>query len=148
MAADRLWLRPAGLLSGAAAATALAEGLALPLAAAGLAFPLVEILGRWPDGGVTTALVPVAQLREWSKQGAAALAGRIDQQLERLAMPRPAWTGLALERLLLMGIVKVTPDSFSDGGEFMAADPAIRQGPGPLAEGAGHIPIRRRSNPS
>ncbi len=136
IAADRLWLRPAGLLSGAAAATALAEGLALPLAASGLAFPLVEMLGRWPDGGVTTALVPVAQLREWSKQGAAALAGRIDQQLERLAMPRPAWAGLALERPLLMGIVNVTPDSFSDGGEFMAADQAIRQGRALLDEGA------------
>jgi len=134
IAADHLWLRPAGLLSGAAGATALAEGLAVPLAASGLAFPLAEILGRRPDGGVTTALVPVAQLRDWSKRGAA--AERIAQQLERLAMPRPAWAGLALERPLLMGIVNVTPDSFSDGGEFMAADQAIRHGRALLDEGA------------
>src|SRR5258708_15555269 len=52
IAADRLWLRPAGLLSGAAAATALAPGLSLPLAASRLALPLVATLCRLPDGRV------------------------------------------------------------------------------------------------
>ncbi len=38
----------------------------------------------------------------------------------------------------LMGIVNVTPDSFSDGGRFIAADAAIEHGRELLAEGA-HI---------
>ncbi|MCB0887935.1 MAG: dihydropteroate synthase, partial [Nocardioidaceae bacterium] len=29
---------------------------------------------------------------------------------------------------VLMGVVNVTPDSFSDGGRFAAADAAIAQG--------------------
>jgi dihydropteroate synthase len=36
----------------------------------------------------------------------------------------------------LMGIVNVTPDSFSDGGLFLAADRAVAHGRGLVAEGA------------
>ncbi|HET7594938.1 MAG TPA: dihydropteroate synthase [Stellaceae bacterium] len=136
IAADRLWLRPAGLLSGAPAAAAVAAGLALPLAGAGLAFSLVEILVRRPEDDVATALVPVAALRDWARKGAAGLAPRIEQQLERLTVARPDWAGLPLARPLVMGIVNVTPDSFSDGGDFFAADQAIRHGRALLEEGA------------
>ena len=34
----------------------------------------------------------------------------------------------ALDRTLVMGVVNVTPDSFSDGGNFFASDAAIAQG--------------------
>lgn len=36
--------------------------------------------------------------------------------------------GLQLDRTLVMGVVNVTPDSFSDGGHFLSADAAIAQG--------------------
>jgi dihydropteroate synthase len=39
---------------------------------------------------------------------------------------------------LVMGVLNVTPDSFSDGGEFLAADKAIQRGLQMAAEGA-HI---------
>ena len=35
---------------------------------------------------------------------------------------------LQLERTLVMGVVNVTPDSFSDGGQFLSPDAAIAQG--------------------
>ena len=136
VAPQHVWLRPAGLMSGAPAAAAIAAGLALPLAGAGLAFPVVEILGRRPDDGIAAACTPVAALRQWSARGAAGLAERIDRQLERLAAPRPDWAGLSLARPLVMGIVNVTPDSFSDGGDFLAADQAIRHGRALIDEGA------------
>jgi dihydropteroate synthase len=136
VAPEHLWLRPAGLLSGAAAAMAVVAGQAAPLATSGLAFSLVEILGRGPDETVLTALAPVAALRDAARAAVPGLAARIDQQLGRLATPRSAWAGLSLERPLLMGIVNVTPDSFSDGGDFAAADQAIRHGRALLDEGA------------
>src|SRR6185312_13692700 len=136
VAPQHVWLRPAGLMSGAPAAAAIAAGLALPLAGAGLAFPVVEILGRRPDDGIAAACTPMAALRQWSARGAAGLAERIDRQLERLAAPRPDWAGLSLARPLVMGIVNVTPDSFSDGGDFLAADQAIRHGRALIDEGA------------
>jgi dihydropteroate synthase len=40
------------------------------------------------------------------------------------------------ERTLVMGIVNVTPDSFSDGGMFLGADDAIRHGARLVDEGA------------
>jgi len=40
------------------------------------------------------------------------------------------------EGFRLMGIVNVTPDSFSDGGGFMQADAAIEHGRSLIAQGA------------
>src|SRR5205809_8049465 len=39
---------------------------------------------------------------------------------------------------LIMGVLNVTPDSFSDGGEFLSTDKAIERGLRMAAEGA-HI---------
>jgi dihydropteroate synthase len=43
---------------------------------------------------------------------------------------------LSLERPLIMGVVNVTPDSFSDGGEFYATDAAIAHAQRLIEEGA------------
>jgi dihydropteroate synthase len=40
------------------------------------------------------------------------------------------------ERTLLMGVVNVTPDSFSDGGRFLQVDEAVKQGLQLAADGA------------
>lgn len=46
---------------------------------------------------------------------------------DRLSAPRPAFGGLAMDRPQIMGILNVTPDSFSDGGRFLAPDAAVGQ---------------------
>jgi dihydropteroate synthase len=48
---------------------------------------------------------------------------------------------LPLDRPLIMGIVNVTPDSFSDGGRFASVDSAIAHGKALLAEGADILDI-------
>ena len=45
------------------------------------------------------------------------------------------------ERTLIMGIVNVTPDSFSDGGEFFETDRAVEHALAMLAEGADILDI-------
>ncbi len=132
--AERLWLRPVGLLSGAAAAAARAKG-ALPLAGSGLAFSMVEILVRRHHGEVATALGSLTQVRRWAEHGSA-VATRVESQLELLSAPRAPWAGLPLDRPLLMGIVNVTPDSFSDGGDFATAESAVAHGRALLQAGA------------
>ncbi len=47
--------------------------------------------------------------------------------LARLSCPRSAIAGLTLERPRVMGILNVTPDSFSDGGKFLDPDAARAQ---------------------
>jgi len=45
------------------------------------------------------------------------------------------------ERTLLMGVLNVTPDSFSDGGKFFSADHAVAHAEQMMAEGADVIDI-------
>ncbi len=45
------------------------------------------------------------------------------------------------ERTLVMGILNVTPDSFSDGGEFLEVDVAVRHGVQMAADGADVIDV-------
>lgn len=48
---------------------------------------------------------------------------------------------LSLEKTLVMAILNVTPDSFSDGGKFYSIDDALRQTEKYIAEGADIIDI-------
>lgn len=52
---------------------------------------------------------------------------------------------LSLERPLIMGIVNVTPDSFSDGGRFFDRDRAIAQARALIEEGADLLDIGAES---
>jgi dihydropteroate synthase len=55
-----------------------------------------------------------------------------------------AWSGYTLElgrQTCIMGVVNVTPDSFSDGGKFFDCDTAVAQGVKLAAEGAAIIDI-------
>lgn len=46
------------------------------------------------------------------------------------------FAGLSLDRPRIMGIINVTPDSFSDGGETLVTEDAVRRGRAMLAAGA------------
>ncbi|HUW79706.1 MAG TPA: dihydropteroate synthase [Acidocella sp.] len=52
-----------------------------------------------------------------------------------------SWAGLPLNRPLVMGILNVTPDSFSDGGKHDTRDAAIAAGAAMFAAGADIIDI-------
>jgi len=47
----------------------------------------------------------------------------------------------ALDRCLVMGVLNVTPDSFSDGGQWLDADRAIRHGLDMAAQGADLVDV-------
>ncbi len=97
---------PVGLLNGEAATAALAAGIAWPLADTGLAFTHVEKIDV--ENGDVAGVVPATELT--------------DTERAPFVSPRAPFAGLALHRPLIMGIVNVTSDSFSDGGDH--ADPA------------------------
>ena len=61
--------------------------------------------------------------------------------LARHEAPRPPLAGLSLDRPRLMGIVNVTPDSFSDGGAFSSAQAAVDHALQLEAEGADILDI-------
>jgi len=51
------------------------------------------------------------------------------------------FAGLGLDRPRLMGVVNVTPDSFSDGGEALRADAAVARGRALIDDGADIIDV-------
>ncbi len=59
----------------------------------------------------------------------------------RLSAPRPAIAGLDFARANVMGILNVTPDSFSDGGKNPSASAALQQARGMAEAGADIIDI-------
>ena len=61
--------------------------------------------------------------------------------LDRVSAPRATICGLPPARPLLMGVVNVTPDSFSDGGFLQDAYAAVRHGLALVAAGADILDI-------
>ncbi|MEM1353134.1 MAG: dihydropteroate synthase [Pseudomonadota bacterium] len=60
---------------------------------------------------------------------------------DRLVMPRPAIAGLSFDTPKLMGILNVTPDSFSDGGLHFQAEAALAGTRDMIAQGADLIDV-------
>ncbi len=124
--ARRLHLMPAGVMVGGAAAAAAEAGQGYALAGGPLVFTACAVLLR-EDDHVLEAVAPVPAVREWSQAAGAPVADHVAALLENLSAAR-RFAGFACDRPLLMGVVNVTPDSFSDGGRFLDADAAIGQG--------------------
>src|SRR5450755_4651495 len=78
--AEALWLRPLGLLRGAAAQAMIASGDAVPLAGGTLGFTLVEALAL-RDGTLLSAAATIAALRRWAAGQGVAVAERVAAQL-------------------------------------------------------------------
>lgn len=74
-------------------------------------------------------------------EAAAALYPEAANAIERVAAPRAPVAGLTLDRPRVMGVLNVTPDSFSDGGLHQAADRAVRHGLEMADQGADLIDI-------
>src|ERR1700719_1834107 len=105
ISADRLWLRPLGVISGRAAAASIAE------------------------------------LEVWIAGAGARFAQRVRDQLALLSAPRQPWAGFDLDRPILMGVLNVTPDSFSDGGQWFDTERAVAHGRALLTAGADIIDV-------
>jgi dihydropteroate synthase len=135
----RFRLCPEEILSGAVARDALERGRALPLAGGPLAFAAAEILERRADGGATSHYLTIAELKDWAARSG--VATEIEATLETLSAPRAPWAGFAPDRPVLMGILNVTPDSFSDGGAFYDPSRALDHGRAMMEAGADIVDV-------
>jgi len=139
--ADRLWLRPLGLISGRAAAEAIASGHARPLTGPSLAFTLIAALGFGSDRRLISVTASIAELEAWTAGAGARFGQRVREQFALLSAPRPLWAGFDLDRPIVMGVLNVTPDSFSDGGEWFNTARAVAYGRALLTAGADIIDV-------
>src|SRR5688572_15419330 len=130
-----LYIRPVGIYAarfGDDAAEPQEVWGGLPLGGGPLAFSALEVLERSP-GGTERRTIGLGDLfeRDWGRDTMAA-----SDLLEQIRAPRPRLAGLSLDRPRIMGIVNVTPDSFSDGGDHASAEAAIAHGLKLAEEGA------------
>ncbi|WP_119269464.1 dihydropteroate synthase [Taklimakanibacter deserti] len=119
-----LYLRPLSLLYGPDARRAVGarEGGALG-GSDFIAFTQVELIER-AGGRIARRVVSYKDAQAHS------------EKLRCIEARRPDFAGLALGRPKLMGIINVTPDSFSDGGRLAGPDDAIAHGRRLAEEGA------------
>ena len=114
------YFRPTGLLSGSVARRAVEDGAALPLVGGPLAFSLVEVIER-DAGRIARRIQPANAV--------------LERVAPHCSAPGPL-DGLELEPTVVMGIVNVTPDSFSDGGAYLDTGRAIAHAQALIAAGA------------
>ena len=124
---DSVYLVASGILSGAVAKTAVESGAARWLAGGPLAFTACAVLRRTAEGR-QTEMRSVADLQSCRLRDDARLAAAVEARLEDIAAARAPFAGLSMDRPRLMGVVNVTPDSFSDGGRYASRDAAIAHG--------------------
>ena len=120
---DALRCRPLGISTRQASVPG-----ALALAGGPLAFSACEAIYRGDDGRIARTAVSAAEFMERSIAERWVSATEAWTLLDRLSAPRLAFCGLTFERPRIMGVVNVTPDSFSDGGDRFDPDQAYAAG--------------------
>jgi dihydropteroate synthase len=138
--AVQVYLSPLGVIAGAAARCGIDGGWALPLGDDGAAFTACEIWQRGA-GGTRRDVLAAGELARWLERQPADVREQTTRWCDRLAAPSSWPAGLPERRPLIMGVVNVTPDSFSDGGRFLEPAAAIAQGLRLHAEGADIVDI-------
>ncbi|HLF58724.1 MAG TPA: dihydropteroate synthase [Alphaproteobacteria bacterium] len=141
-----LYVRPAALVSGPEARAVVAGGRGMRLAGGDLAFLLCELIARADDGGRASIVAPADCLFDWCREARGPLAHRVRDRFAALTRPRAPFAGVPLAagcgaKVAIMGIVNVTPDSFSDGGRHLDVNAAIAHGAAMLEAGAQIIDI-------
>lgn len=136
---DTMRLVPEGLVGGPAARAAVNAGTALWLAGGPLAFTRVRLLWRTEAGPADEIGFGLNDLRAWADRTDSATT--LDAALARLTDPRPDILNFDHPRPKIVGVLNVTPDSFSDGGQFESTDAAINHGISMIDDGADMIDI-------
>ena len=127
-----IYLRPLGLFPAALHSNAKEVWGGLPLAGGWLDFSALEVIER-NGARVDRFIAGLGEFleRDWGRRTLNA-----SDMFEALRAPRHRLAGLSLDRPRIMGIVNVTPDSFSDGGRHFDASAAVAHGLQLAADGA------------
>ena len=139
----RTYIRPTGIIQSPSLGEEESFFGGLPLTGDGsLYYTAVEIYERVGDGQLQRRTCGLSEL--WEKDFGVD-GSEVSEVLERISDPRSRICGLGFDRPIIMGIVNVTPDSFSDGGRFLDAQAAIAHALRLEDEGADIIDIGAES---
>ena len=120
-------LLPRGLVNGDLAESLIDNGQAFRLCGRALGFSAVEIVIR-SGSNIKRHTCSVTAFDPWRHVLNGHLKDHVAERLDALAAPRAPFAGLTMDRTRIMGIINVTPDSFSDGGDHATHDAALSHG--------------------
>lgn len=137
-----LYVRPVGFVSAAWADNT----STFDYQSSGLRFAGFVLYNRTPDGAVGQRYMTGEGFRAARSSLPTHAVDQIDGQLARLAAPLKSLVlkderTIPFTRPLVMGVLNVTPDSFSDGGDFLDSGKAVRHARAMVAAGADIIDI-------
>lgn len=139
----KVYLRPVGLLPNAL----LEDQACLSFGGSGMAFSGAVLHWRNEDRSALSHYVGAETLFERVlPQVSEQLATDLKVQIDSIAAPSTTMSlangrTLAFNEPIVMGVLNVTPDSFSDGGKFLDAEAAVQRGRAMIAAGANIIDI-------
>jgi dihydropteroate synthase len=120
---------------------AVAPAGSLPLAGGPLAFAACEAVLRENRRQTAREVVPNSALADWAGRFGPEARAQARALLERLSAPRSPYAGLDLAAPQVMGVLNVTPDSFSDGGDRFDAARAVDDGLAMIEAGAAILDV-------
>jgi dihydropteroate synthase len=121
----KTYFRPLSLVFGRDARALIAAGKAGALGGLQhIGFTHVEVITRGA-GSVVESFADVSDL----------------PAIQNITVPRPSFGGVAMSTACVMGIVNVTPDSFSDGGRLTGVDAGVAHGLKLAQEGAAILDV-------
>ena len=135
-----LTIRPVGLLSGAVGGAMCHAGLGRPLAGGPLVFTACQLFLTGIDA-IHICVAPLQAALAWAEDEGSGIDQALARALDRLTTGRLPFAGLSMDRTRLIGVVNVTPDSFSDGGDTLDADEAVARGLAMVEAGADVVEV-------
>jgi len=107
-----------------------------PLAGGSRGFAACEAVYRTDEGPAVREVIGVDAVTDWAERFGAEAVAQARVLLQRLSTPRAPFAGLTLDHPRIMGILNVTPDSFSDGGDRLDPGRAVADGLAMIETGA------------
>ena len=126
-----VYVRPCNFIHGKHAAFLIQKKQALPICGnRSIGFTHVEIITKKNK----IKLISISKVKTLSK----AYQQQVQQDLKQIQKKRSSIGKLNMDKPILMGVLNVTPDSFSDGGKFNKLDKALQHAKRMIQDGA-HI---------
>ena len=127
-----VYIRPLHFVYGSDAKDQLKKKIALPICGnTSIAFAAIEIFNKKTNTKQILTVSQISKIKGKDKK-------QIINDLSQITKKRDSILNLNLSKSVLMGVLNVTPDSFSDGGKFYKAKQAVQHAKTMLQQGA-HI---------
>ena len=135
---QKYYTRPCNFFYGNYASRLVKEKKALPLAGnLNIAFDQIEIFQRKKNNSIKSNLYSITKINKFNQEKKI----KVKSDLKNITSKRKSISGIKFNSPQLIGILNITPDSFSDGGLFFKKNKAYNRAKNLIKEGARIIDI-------